>query len=675
MAYWSNRASISRGNRGRGFVQNNVYIPFARSDQNKFEILSSLQDGDGSAEREFDIDSDGFIKVRKRQRVNTGGDDKDIASSAAQFQDADFDSDFENKDTDEKLTQMFSVLRCNQKKIEQKVDSINKLNGRIQRVETIVNSYNDRLKLLEFKSIDIEARSRRNNQLFRRIPESRDEDCKRVVLNILEDKLGVDELPVIEHAHRLGRFNRLRGPRPIIVAFTFFSDTEDIISMARSLRGTQISISRDYPNEITNARKSLWPQFKSERANTSNRVSMVYPAKLLVNGVVVSDKFPEWDRIMRGSRISIEDGGDQTSSNSVNMDRANSAQRNPNTLSGRFNTEPMDTYEHMRVPFTPSTHNSQNTHVFTSVQGRGGIGLGLGRGHGRGLTYDYDSSTDSTSRNGGAWGDDCGIEDRTPAQNCQTSTAIDLSELPADPDQNNEHDLCGLSVDPDQTNAHDTNSQQDKCNPPDALIIQTADSVQLDTPLASPVPQSTPLCSDYNNKNHVSFQSSNFSNDSSDKTDNTPKIQPQHLPAQDSSSYTQNTTHGNVPAAMATAESPLSQNEKQSSEDDTSAQTNYNSNQTKVNDKSFLSPGALAESLFRAAKLTAVTAAISKKNAESDKGTHRSCSKQRSFKPMGASQSTGRKKRSVSVNLDRASVRKPPDGERSVGPRTPSNPK
>ena len=668
MAYWNNRASVGRGNRGRGFIQNNVYIPFARSDQNKFEILSSLQDGDGSAEREVDIDSDGFLKVRKRQRVNTGGDDKDMASSAAQLQDADFDSDFENKDTDEKLTQMFTVLRGNQKKIEQKVDSINKLNGRMQRVETVVNSYNDRLKLLEYKSIDIEARSRRNNLLFRGIPESRDEDCKRVVLNILEDKLGVDELPVIERAHRLGRFNRLRGPRPIIVAFTFFSDTEDIISMARSLRGTPISISRDYPNEITNARKSLWPQFKSERANPSNRVSMVYPAKLLVNGVVVSDKFPEWDRIMRGSRISIVEGDDQPGSNSVNMN-TNSAQRNLNSLTGCY-TEPMDTFEHMRVPFTPSTHNSQNPHVFTPAEGRGGIGLGRGRGRGRGLTYDYEcSARDSISCNGGPWGDNYGVEDRTTAQISHSTIASDLSGLPVDPDQNNEHDLCGLPGDSDQNKEHDTNSQQDMSNPPDTLIIQSANSVQFDTPLASPVPQS----SDYD-KNHVSFQSNDISNDDSDKTDKKSKTQLQHLSAQDSNSSTQNTSHASAPVTMPTTESPKSHNGKQSSEDDKSAQTDDNPDQTEANDKSFLSPGTLAESLFRAAKLTSVTAALSKKNAETDgKGTHRSRSKQRSFKPMSTSQSSGRKKRSISVNLDRASTRKPPDGERSVDPRTPSN--
>ena len=105
-----------------------------------------------------------------------------------------------------------------------------------------MSSYNNRLMLLEYKSIDIEARSRRNHLLF---IEPRNEDSMREILKILEDKLGVDEPPVIERARRLGRFNRLRGSSHFIAAFTFYRDTEDIISLAGSLRGTSQSISRD----------------------------------------------------------------------------------------------------------------------------------------------------------------------------------------------------------------------------------------------------------------------------------------------------------------------------------------------------------------------------------------------------------------------------------------------
>ena len=239
MAYMNSRIR-TRGGRGRGFVQNHVYIPYTRTDQNKFEILSGLQDGDSSSGRVDDVDSDGFTKVRKRQRVNTGGDDNDTAKQESHSSDFDFDIDFDNMETDEKLSTIFNTLTCNQRKIthvKKKIDCINRLNGRVQKAETVMNSYNDRLKLFEYYSIDIEARSRRNNLLFGGFPESRDENCTRVILNFLEDKLGIDEPPVIERAHRLGRFNRLKGPRPVIVAFTFYTDIEDVLSSAGALKG------------------------------------------------------------------------------------------------------------------------------------------------------------------------------------------------------------------------------------------------------------------------------------------------------------------------------------------------------------------------------------------------------------------------------------------------------
>ena len=80
-----------------------VYIPYTKTDQNKFEILSSLQDGDDAYGRFDDVDSDGFTKVRnsKRQRVNTGGDDNDADTRFSQTPDLDTDADFDSLDMNE----------------------------------------------------------------------------------------------------------------------------------------------------------------------------------------------------------------------------------------------------------------------------------------------------------------------------------------------------------------------------------------------------------------------------------------------------------------------------------------------------------------------------------------------------------------------------------------------
>ena len=72
---------------------------------------------------------------------------------------------------------------------------------------------------------------------------------------------------------------------------------------AYKLKYTDFGISRDYPSEILSARKSLWWLYKEKRRNRYSKCSIKYPAKLVVNGVVLHDCFPEWDAAMHVNRI------------------------------------------------------------------------------------------------------------------------------------------------------------------------------------------------------------------------------------------------------------------------------------------------------------------------------------------------------------------------------------
>lgn len=108
----------------------------------------------------------------------------------------------------------------------------------------------------------------------------------------------------LERAHRLGGFSANKT-RPIIVAFRDFCDTEHIINQAPNLKGTEFGVSRDYPNEISTARQSLWNQFKTIRDNNPHKkVTFGYPANIRINGDIVVDLFPDWYDVLRGSRVS-----------------------------------------------------------------------------------------------------------------------------------------------------------------------------------------------------------------------------------------------------------------------------------------------------------------------------------------------------------------------------------
>ena len=76
------------------------------------------------------------------------------------------------------------------------------------------------------------------------------------------------------------------------------------MSRAYIVRNTPFSIGYDLPKEIKEARKKLWDQVKRIR-QTSPRIKfqIVYPAKLIVEGRIVRDEFPDWGKVMKGSRM------------------------------------------------------------------------------------------------------------------------------------------------------------------------------------------------------------------------------------------------------------------------------------------------------------------------------------------------------------------------------------
>ena len=108
---------------------------------------------------------------------------------------------------------------------------------------------------------------------------------------------------VIDRAHRLGRF-RSGANRSIIVAFRDYASTEVIMSATHKLAGTSFSVNRDFPLQITTARKELWPQYKQLKTKIlSAKVRIQFPAKLVMNGKVICDMFPEWRQTVNTPRV------------------------------------------------------------------------------------------------------------------------------------------------------------------------------------------------------------------------------------------------------------------------------------------------------------------------------------------------------------------------------------
>ena len=179
---------------------------------------------------------------------------------------------------DDKLAILFEKLVD----IEEKLPSVRELQSTVETVrqrtinaETSIKSDEQQVKILNYKSVDIEARSRRNNLIFRGLYEGYNEDCVFVLKQFLNNELRLNpEDIIIKRAHRLGKKVRTGfSKRPLIAAFNNYADTEKILKNARFLRGTSFSVARDYSAEIT---KLLWPRLKELRQNKRNAILLRY---------------------------------------------------------------------------------------------------------------------------------------------------------------------------------------------------------------------------------------------------------------------------------------------------------------------------------------------------------------------------------------------------------------
>lgn len=82
------------------------------------------------------------------------------------------------------------------------------------------------LKKEKEKVLHLEEYSRRENLIFRNIPECPSENCRELIFNIMTKETGVETSQMHCHAiHRMGKSIEGR-PRPIIVRFMCREDKE-----------------------------------------------------------------------------------------------------------------------------------------------------------------------------------------------------------------------------------------------------------------------------------------------------------------------------------------------------------------------------------------------------------------------------------------------------------------
>lgn len=227
--------------------------------QNAFQVLddtnkeqNGVATGDVFSDSQCDQNSQWSVvqntnNKKRKFRISDDNGNKGIPMSSAEYSDLSMN---------DKLLVMYNKIdaQCDfMSKIDSKIDLCLQLHNKVDAIDSKLSEQDARLSLLEYKSIDQEARSRRKKLVFYGFAEEQFENCSLKIKSFLAEKLEITQPIAMDRAHRIGRFRR-GGNRGIVVAFKDFLDLQLILSRAYKLKNTNFSINRDFPSEITNAR-------------------------------------------------------------------------------------------------------------------------------------------------------------------------------------------------------------------------------------------------------------------------------------------------------------------------------------------------------------------------------------------------------------------------------------
>ncbi|XP_069105844.1 uncharacterized protein [Argopecten irradians] len=139
---------------------------------------------------------------------------------------------------------------------------------------------------------ELKWRSMKNNLVFSGLREEDGEDTEAVLREFLSVELGISRVE-LGNVHRFGKFI-IGKHRHIVARFLYNRDRSNVLGNSRKLSGTTFYINEQFPTEIEEKRRELYPKLKELRRE-GHRVKLVRD-KLIVDGhlytedVVTEDK-------------------------------------------------------------------------------------------------------------------------------------------------------------------------------------------------------------------------------------------------------------------------------------------------------------------------------------------------------------------------------------------------
>jgi hypothetical protein len=200
----------------------------------------------------------------------------------------------------DKMDQKINLLESKMKDIENSrefdggmLDDFSKKQRELSTLMTNINKKEDQQRSVEAELkaeiIELKCRSMRDNLMFYKIKEERDENCEAKVLEFIENELNIENAQTeikLHRAHRVGAYNSSRI-RPIVAKFAFYPDKERVRKSAKNLKGKPYGIAEQFPKEVMETRRKLFPIMK--KAREDGKEAYLSVDKLFINKKLYTD--------------------------------------------------------------------------------------------------------------------------------------------------------------------------------------------------------------------------------------------------------------------------------------------------------------------------------------------------------------------------------------------------
>jgi len=125
--------------------------------------------------------------------------------------------------------------------------------------------------------------------------ETKDEKCEEKIKEFIVDKLSIPDDITFDRVHRIGS-SAATKPRPIVAKFHYHKQREQVRQKAYADRDTlkplDLGVGAQFPKEIREARKLLYPVMKREERK-GNTVRLAGDKLYINNRLYNADNDPE----------------------------------------------------------------------------------------------------------------------------------------------------------------------------------------------------------------------------------------------------------------------------------------------------------------------------------------------------------------------------------------------